>query len=72
MARLPAMARATRITRPARNDPWVKYRWKPTVTPRQVSVYHPAASATSNQDSPQPQAKGTAATRARNGTITNR
>ena len=33
MARLPAIASATRRPVFALNEPWVKYRWKPTVMP---------------------------------------
>jgi hypothetical protein len=38
MAMLPIVASAIRKPRLAWNAPWVKCRWKPTVTPRQVSV----------------------------------
>jgi hypothetical protein len=38
MAMLPTTASAIRKPRPALNAPWVKYRWKPMVTPKQVSV----------------------------------
>jgi hypothetical protein len=50
------------------NDLWVKYRWNPTVTPCPVTAYITSAITTSCQPSQPPQATGTAARTARNGT----
>src|SRR4029079_10286206 len=71
MAMLPARANAMWSGRLALNDPWVRYRWYPTVTPKPETVKNTANNARSVQPSPQPQAAGTAASTARKGTITN-
>ena len=64
------MARPLRNAGCAPKERCVKWRWKPTVTPRTLITYITAASPMSSQLSPHPQASGTAATRASTGTIT--
>src|SRR5262245_40625927 len=66
----PATASVTRSQRLALNDPWVRYRWKPTVTPMPATIYITAKIAISIQDSQPPQAIGTAAINAMNGMTT--
>ncbi len=68
----PRTARAILIGRLGLKDRWVKPRWKPTVTPPQVRKYIGTAIATSVQPSQPPQATGTAASSAANGTRMNR
>src|ERR1700754_1424416 len=70
MASEPATASAIRSGRTAWTEPWVRYRWNPAVTPAAVTTYPTTASTASNGDSPQPQATGTAASRATNGVTT--
>ena len=64
----PAIARATLTARLGLNDLCVKRRWKPTVMPWPVSQYMTTMRRTSVQPSQPPQATGTAAAIARNGT----
>src|SRR4029450_6944742 len=71
MAMLPAMANAMWSGRLALNDPWVRCRWYPTVTPKPETVKNTANKARAVQPRPEPRARGPAASTARNGTITN-
>lgn len=55
----------------ALNEPCVKYRWKPIVMPWQPMKYIATIRPRSSQLTPRPQASGTAATSATNGTTMN-
>src|SRR5262245_47718734 len=69
MAMEPATARPTLTGRFALKDLCVKSRWKPTVMPCPVMAYMAMAIPTSCQPSQPPQATGTAAATAKNGTM---
>src|SRR5699024_2010690 len=71
MASEPATAKAMRRGRLARNEPWVKCLWNPTVMPSPLITYKTVAITMSVQDRPHPQARATAATTASSGTNTN-